>query len=341
VDPDADVVGWVARADRGEPYDDADAQATVARLERYHSPYTIDTSVAPPPLFIGSGFTDDLFPVDEALRFADRTREQHPRTPVSLMFGDFGHQRAANKPDDRKRLLDAIRAWMDHWLRGIGPKPATGVLATTQTCPRTAPSGGPFTAATFGGLARGAIRFESAGAQTISSTGGDPQVAAAIDPVTGGGDACATTGTGTAPGTAVYKLPPAKGWTLLGAPRVSAKLPVTGTFAQIAARLWDVAPDGSSQTLVARGTYRPLGSGATETFRLHPNGWRFAPGHIPKLELLGADAPYTRVSNGAFQIAVTSLELRLPTREPSVSRNSRKYRRSHTRRHSRKPVRRR
>jgi hypothetical protein len=35
---------------------------------------------------------------------------------------------------------------------------------------------------------------------------------------------------------------------------------------------------------------------------------------MPKLELLGADAPYTRVSNGAFQIRVSSLKLRLPKR---------------------------
>jgi X-Pro dipeptidyl-peptidase (S15 family)/X-Pro dipeptidyl-peptidase C-terminal non-catalytic domain len=338
VDPDADVLGWVARADRGEPYDDADAQATVERLERYHSPYTIDSSVAPPPLFIGSGFTDDLFPVDEALRFADRTRRQHPRTPVSLMFGDFGHQRAANKPADRKRLLDAIRAWMDHWLRGTGTRPFTGVLATTQTCPRTAPSGGPFTASTFAGLARGAVRFASTTPETIASTGGDPQVAAAIDPVTGGGDACATTKADAAPGTAVYKLPASKGFTLLGAPAVRATIAVSGTAAQIAARLWDVAPDGSSQTLVARGTYRPDG-GATAVFQLHANGWRFAPGHVPRLELLGADAPYTRVSNGVFQTDVKSLELTLPTREGTASRSSRTSRRSHTRRGTRKRAR--
>jgi hypothetical protein len=314
-DPDSDVVGWVARADRGDPYDDADAQATVDRLERYHSPYMIDSSVAPPPLFIGSGFTDDLFPVDEALRFADRTRKQHPKTSLSLMFGDFGHQRAANKPADRERLLDAIRAWMDYWLRGVGRRPFTGVSATTQTCPRTAPSAGPFRAPTFGRLASGEVRFVSSSAQTILSTGGDPRVAAAIDPVAGGGDACATTGTDASPGTALYTLPPSKGWTLLGAPTVLAKLSVSGTAAQIAARLWDVAPDGASQTLVARGTYRPIGSGAPERFQLHANGWRFAPGHVPKLELLGADAPYTRVSNGAFAIAVNSLALRLPARD--------------------------
>jgi predicted acyl esterase len=203
---------------------------------------------------------------------------------------------------------------MDHWLRGAGPKPLTGVSATTQTCPRTAPSDGPFTARTFAGLARGEVRFSAEAAQTVAATGGDPRVAAAIDPVAGGGDACATTGTDASPGTAVYTLPASRGWTLLGAPTVLAKLTVSGPAAQIAARLWDVAPGGSSQTLVARGTYRPIGSGTTERFQLHANGWRFAPGHRPKLELLGNDAPYTRVSNGAFTVTVSSLQLRLPTR---------------------------
>jgi predicted acyl esterase len=284
------------------------------RLDKFHSPYTVDSSVAPPPLFIGSGFTDDLFPVDEALRFADRTRAEHPKAPVSLLFGDFGHQRASNKPADRKRLLDSIRAWMDYWLLRKGRRPFRGVTAWTQTCPRTAASAGPFRARTFGRLARRAVRFRSEAAQTITSTGGDPQVAAAIDPVTGGGDACATTKTDASPGTAVYSLPRSNGWTLLGAPVVSAKLTVSGQAAQIAARLWDVAPDGQSQTLVARGTYRPFGTGKTETFKLHANGWRFEKGHVAKLELLGADAPYTRISNGAFTVVVKSLELRVPAR---------------------------
>src|SRR3954451_12492306 len=33
-DPDADVAGWVSRADQGEPYDDDSAHATVDTLER-------------------------------------------------------------------------------------------------------------------------------------------------------------------------------------------------------------------------------------------------------------------------------------------------------------------
>ena len=314
VDADSDVLGWVARADRGEPYDDAEAKTLVERLERFHAPFHIDSSVAPPPLFIGSGFTDDLFPVDEALRFVERMRRDHPKAPWSLLLGDFGHQRAANKPADRKLLLDSIRAWMDHYLQGKGTVPKRGVTATTQTCPRTAPSDGPFSAGTFAGLAHGEVRFTAGEAQSIASTGGDPSVAAAIDPAAGGGDGCVSTGTGASPGTAVYSLPASSGWTLLGAPTLVAKLGVSGSAAQIAARLWDVAPDGSSQTLVARGTYRPTGAG-TEVWQLHANGWRFAPGHVTKLELLGADAPYTRVSNGTFTVSVQSLQLRLPTHD--------------------------
>ena len=141
---------------------------------------------------------------------------------------------------------------------------------------------------------------------------------AAIDPVSGGGDDCATTPARSENGTATYTLPPAPaaGYTLLGAPTIVADLMLTGTpaTAQVAGRLWDVAPDGASQTLVARGLSRPTGVGR-EVWQLHANGWHFAAGHGAKLELLGADAPYARPSNGAFQVTVNSLELRLPVRD--------------------------
>jgi hypothetical protein len=317
-DPEADVLGWVARADRGEPYDDAAAQAVIDTLERFHSPYWIESSVAPAPLFVASGFTDDLFPVDEALRFVNRLRREHPDTPVAMMMGDFGHQRASNKSADRARLITLIHAWMDRYLRGVGTA-RSGVTAATQTCPRDAPAEGPFLAPTFARLARGEVRFSSAAPMTIASGGGDPRIGAAIDPVTGGGDACATTPAGEETGTATYKLPAAggAGYTLLGAPTIVARLRVSGApgVAQVAGRLWDVAPGGASQTLVARGSFRPLVDGRA-VWQLHPAGWRFAAGHVPKLELLGADPPFARPSNGSFQVGVDGLELRLPVREP-------------------------
>lgn len=317
-DPDADVAGWVARADAGEPYDDDRAHATVDTLERFHSPYSIDSSVAPPPLFFASGFTDDLFPVDEALRFANRTRREHPGVPVAVMLGDFGHQRASNKAGDRARLLRRIHAWMDHYLRGSGSAP-TGVEASTQTCPREAPSEGPFRAPSFADLSRGEVRFSTTDPQTLDQSGGDPQVGAAIDPVGGGGNACATTPGADQAGTATYRLPAATGdgYTLLGAPTLQARLKVEGDpgTPQIAGRLWDVAPDGSSQTLVARGEFRPAATGDDQVWQLHANGWRFAAGHVPKLELLGSSPPSSRASNGSFTVTVERLELRLPVRD--------------------------
>ena len=144
---------------------------------------------------------------------------------------------------------------------------------------------------------------------------GNPSVGAAIDPIAGGGNNCATTSAAPEPGTASYLLPAARGagYTLLGAPTVIASLSVSGTpgAAQIAGRLWDVAPGGSSQTLVARGLLRPVGDGRY-AWQLNANGWRFARGHVPKLELLGEDPPYARPSNGDFSIAVSRLQLRLP-----------------------------
>lgn len=292
---DADFASDVARADAGEPYTDPAARAAIERQQRNRSAYYVDPSHAPPPLFVGSGFTDDLFPVDEALRFVNRARRDHPGTPISLLFGDFGHQRASNKAADRKRLLEAVHAWFDHYVRGGARTPANDVTASLQTCPRSAPGGATFTAPSFAALARGEIRYQSSDSHTVLSTGGDPRIGAAIDPATGGGDACAVTSAAAEPGTATYLLPAATGagFTLLGAPSVTATLAVTGTppaSTQLAARLWDVKPGGAGQTLVARGLYRPSG-GAADTFELHANGWHFAAGHVAKLELLARMLP--------------------------------------------------
>jgi len=323
IDPQADVPGWVARSDLGEPYDDANARSIIDMLTRYHSPYAIDATRPPPPLFVGSGFTDDLFPVDETLRFTERLRRQHPEVPVSVLLGDFGHQRASNKRDVRALLLRRIHAWMDHHVRGVGPVPPTGVEAMTQTCPRERPSEGPFHARTASALATRHVRLASAEAQTVSSTGGSPVTSAQIDPVAGGGDGCVEVPATTAPGTAVYDLPPAPhaGTLLLGAPRVTARLRVSGSapeVAQLQAHLWDVESTGTTQRLVARGTLRPSG-GPRDVFELHANGWRFEPGHIARLEFAGVDAPFGRPSNGVFSIAVDALQLDLPVRDPAAA----------------------
>jgi len=318
-DPSADLTTQFARVSAGEPSDPA-AEAIAREITTYHSSYYLDHSEAPAPLLIANGFTDDLFPVDEALRFYNRLHAQYPNDPIALMFFDFGHMRGTGKAADTARLQQRQFDWFDHYVKGDASVPTlTGVEALTQTCPKDAPSGGPFEARDWSALHPGEVRFASAGAQRVRSTGGSPDVSRAVDPIAGGGDACATTSSANLPGTATYRLAKVKGkgYTLLGAPTVIVDLEVDASTdavnTELAARLWDVAPDGN-QTLVGRALYRPTGDGR-QVFQLHPNGWHFAAGHVPKLELLGNDTPYGRPSNFPFTITVSKLDLRLPTHE--------------------------
>ena len=317
-DPEADVAGWVARTSAGEPYDDPSAQAIVEQLTRFHSPSYVSPRRPPAPLLLASGFTDDLFPADEVLRFANRTAKRHPDAPLSLLLGDFGHQRASNKPAERDRLIREVRAWFDRHLRERPRGRSRGVLAYLQTCPRDARPGGPLRARSFGALSRDRLRYAAKEGGTVTSAGGDPAIGAAIDPATGGGDACVRTAAATAPGTVRHTLaaPGRRAVTLLGAVRLRAALEVTGVEprnAQIAARLWDVDSETGEQTLVARGMLRPRGE-ERERWYLHPAAWSFEPGHDAVLELLGNDAPYARPSNGSFEIELGALRVTLPIR---------------------------
>src|SRR6185369_11278502 len=132
------------------------------------------------PLLISNGWTDDLFPPDEAIRFYNRTRTNHPGTPIALLFSDHGHQRGQNKVVDGVLLGRERHAWFDHFVRGVGPAPHLGVTTLTTTC--DAPSGGatgpyddpdadePFRAPTWAALAPGEIRITSAAQQVIASS---------------------------------------------------------------------------------------------------------------------------------------------------------------------------
>ena len=326
-DPDADLTQWYSSINAGEPYDENPlSQDIVDELTSHHSSYYIDHSIAPAPMLISNGWTDDLFPADEAIRFYNRTRTEHPGTPISLIFTDHGHQRGQNKDVDTEWRDTQTHAWFDRYVKGTGPEPFQGVQTLTTTCPETAPSGGasgpfddpaadkPFQAPTWSAIAPGEVRLNSDAAQTIVPAAGSPAAGQSFDPIAGGG-ACATASGADQQGVATYRLDPAPagGYTLMGAPTVVANITATTPTSQVAARLLDVGPDGN-ETLVARGLYRPTGE-PRQVFQLHPNGWLFAEGHVPKLELLPADAPYGRVSNGQGPVSVSELQLRLPVVE--------------------------
>ena len=330
-DPDADLSNWYAAVNAGEPYDgDPLSEDIVDELTRHHSSYYIDDSPAPAPMLISNGWTDDLFPPDEAIRFYNRTRTSHPGTPIALIFSDHGHQRGQNKGPDNAFLGLARHAWLDFYVKGVGSEPPLGVRTLTKTC--GAPSGGatgdfddpgtdvPFQAGSWAALAPGEVRLVGSAEQVVSSSvPSDAQVGQAFDPIAGGG-ACATASGADQVGAATYRSDPAPaaGFTLMGSPTIVADILSPGATSQLAGRLLDVDPVSGNETLVARGHYRPeMTLAATrQVFQLHPCGWKFAAGHVAKLELLPADQPYGRNSNGQTPITVSNLELRLPVLEP-------------------------
>ena len=321
--PQADLSGWLSTMNQGEPYQGSLAAANMlSQVTSYHSSYYIDHSEAPAPMLISSGFTDDLFPVDEALRFYNRTKDQYPSADIGLFFGDFGHPRAQNKADVTAALNALQDQWLNYYLTATGSKPANNAVAYTVTCPKAAASGGPFSAPNWASIAPGEITVEGGATdQTIQPDGGTAAVASAFNPPLGGG-ACAAPSADKEPGTANYDsaAAPAGGFTMLGSPIVVADLEGAGQNSEIAARLVDVAPDGT-ETLVARQLYRPNPSGY-QVFQLHPGSWHFDAGHIARLELLPKDAAspaspgnlanYGRPSDRQQAITVHDLVLRLP-----------------------------
>src|SRR5947209_2943002 len=325
-DQEHDLTRWFADTNAGEPYEsNPDLPFIFDQFARYRSPFHMLVGAAgspsepPAPLLLSNGFTDDLFPVDETVRYYNSMRALYPGVPVSLMYLDYGHMRGAKKAADAARLSANIVAWFDHYVRGDGPDPGQYVQTLTQTCPKSAPSDGPFTTGDWLSQHPGALVRNFPDAQTVQSAGGDPSVAKAIDPVASG-DACATTSASDEAGTANYRLPGVVGggYTIDGAPVVAAQMDITADNAvhsEVAARLWDVDPSGN-QTLVARALYRPAASGP-QVFQLHPGAWHFAAGHVPKLQLLGRDAPYGRASNAPFSLTVSNLTVFLLTRETS------------------------
>jgi predicted acyl esterase len=317
----SDITAWNDRLNQGEPYDgDSMTTAVFNEIEAHHSAYYIDHSTPPAPLLISNGFTDDLFPADEAIAYYNRIRSQYPNAPISLLFGDFGHMRAANKAADINALSAAQDAWLDFYVKGSGSQPFQGATAFAMTCPDTAPSGGPFQAGSWAGLQKGEVRLDSRGAQVLRPDGGSADVDKAFDPISAGGNPCTTASSADLPGVATYRLPAAtgSGFTLMGSPTVVAKISSPTANSEVAARLLDVDPSGT-ETLVDRQLLRPLVGTARQVFQLHPTGHLFAPGHVAKLELLPSDSHgnliggYGRAANGQGQVTVSDLSLRLPT----------------------------
>jgi hypothetical protein len=179
------------------------------------SPYYMSAAESPAPMLLQSGWADDLFPADERLRYYNRTLLLYPQAKLAMMFIDYGHPRSGNAPRveaayDLHRLYD----WFDHYIKCLPrAKPLTGIEAITSIC-GTRPEVS-YYAPSWVAVHPGEVRYRSARAQTIVSTGGDPTVSAAIDPIaaaqTSGQSDCITTPSADESGTANWRLPTVRG----------------------------------------------------------------------------------------------------------------------------------
>jgi predicted acyl esterase len=309
-DPEADLTKWFTLINAGEPYS-AEEEAVAKQIYTYHQGYGLPLSGTPAPMLLESGWTDDLFPPEQSLRVYNAVRAI--KGYAVLMVGDLGHSPGSNKENTDHAFNEEGAAFFESKLLHVGKAPATGsVTADTQTCPKSAPAGGPFTATKWSKLHLHTITFGSAPAQTFTSAGGNPVIASAFDPIGGTSDACKAVKAETEPNTANYTFT-STGFTLLGMPTVTATIKTLGPFGELVARLWDVLPSGE-QRLISRGVYRLTeNQTGTITFQLHGNGYEFAAGDTVKLQLLGRDSPYYRASNGTFSIEAQNVSVSLPT----------------------------
>lgn len=316
-DTEANITQDQAYINGGQPYSAA-AVGALKGLYRNNGGYPLrflKGASAPAPLLIESGWTDELFPVEQALRVYNYLRAKSKKAPVALQFGDLGHSRGSNKATTNHYFNNQAAKFFAANLLGAkkgNPKPGS-VTAFTQTCPLAAPDGGPFKSKGWKALHPGTFKFGSSPVQEFTSAGGDPAVAKAYDPVRGTTEACKTIPYTPEPNVATYSRVVKNGFTLMGLPTIAARISSTGQFGQIDARLWDVSPEGT-QLLVNRGVYAlENGQSGKIEFQLHGNGYRFAKGHTVELQLLGRDSPYYQPASAAFTVRASELKVSLPT----------------------------
>lgn len=319
-DPGADITTWFHQALAGEPPSPA-FRRMLTELATEHSAAGITPSATgPAATVLQSGWGDSLFPVSEALHYIAQFGNalSDPAAPLLSIFDDVGHPWAQSKPADLATSDRLGIAFLQAVLQGKGTPP-TGVVAIGQTCPRSAPSGPVVPAHFVTGLQQGTVTVTGNGAQVVdwrTRTVG-------LDPPTGS-RLCQARPPAASTGTAIYRQPVGpEGFLLLGPTQVTASLTIRGRFPELIGQLWDVGANGQRQ-IVALGAFRPSvnqsaatppGAVASEqaTFSLEPAEYTFAPGHTVELDLVAADAPMFRESNGRFSIQVSGFQASLPT----------------------------
>ena len=301
---------------------------SVDQLQRFKSPISpllpVDAKV---PVLQIQGNSDPLFVPLQAQLLWQKVKAYSPDYPITLFFADVGHSYASNPADVWAVFNQRANAFMDHYLRGAGPQPASDVSAAL-TRGRPGQEHDPVSIVSgpsLPGLAHDSLVFSStAGGQTTNVPVGVEGVA--TDPIVNGGAAgpgpfgsgCRVLSSSTDPGVVAWTWPVTRTVTVAGQPLLKLTAQTASPDAELAARLWDLSPDGK-QTLLSRGVYRLAGTPSAPagpvSFELSANAWRLPAGDKLKLEVTGADTPYYQVDAIPSVTTVSGASVELPIAE--------------------------
>jgi ABC-2 type transport system ATP-binding protein len=321
-----EILGWLARLNLGEPYDDpgdpivpeAKRALTEERSAFYQRDYFEALAAGRArrvPVFAAQGWTDPIFPALEALRMYEELRRADRRYPISLYLGDFEHLTAQVKVPEMRRFHDLATRMLDHRLRDRGKRPRPRVEAAVTDCDPEA-FGPVLRARSWAKLSDRTREFEFPEPRSSASPLSDPR-GPEVDPVVASqarGRGCLSTDLPPTSGIPTYVAPVGEDdLVMAGLPHLRFRFNTVASDLELNSRLWDVAPDGT-QTLVDRGAYRSVGEagGATAAYELFGNAWRFEAGHRIMLEITQDDSTFLRRDNFPSTATISDLTLSIP-----------------------------
>jgi predicted acyl esterase len=332
-------MGWHAWLNAQEPNDiDPLFRSIVDGLAGYRSvwwqdPFFSVGRAGSMPVFIVQGFTDDLFPLPEAKRMMLALRSLNPAYPVAAYLGDIGHPRASNKPGEIDYVVDLIKAWLAHYVKGDAVVPPSGVYAAL-----TRPRNEPFNSANvtivpdLASLSNAMVSkaFDALPVVLVNPltdpAGGffwDPLVmegARELEPLPVPPESPLVPGSLATFDVSVDELSGGGPLVIAGQPTVTLHAWTVSYRVQLNVRLFEIDGAGAKR-LITRGTYTiessaigvPIGD-VDVVIPTYGNYWRAEPGTTLRLELTNVDSPYITPSRVPSATTVTNVRLHVPVR---------------------------
>lgn len=283
------------------------------------------------PIFQAQGFTDDLFPLDEAKRMLLALKTIDPAYPMALYLGDIGHPRASNKTGEVDYVLGLMRTWLAFYLKDAGTQPAFDIrVAITRPRDEAFDARNVFTVPSYADLSTATVSMALRGSAILVNPAADPLAGFFWDPLVM--EAASELKPYPAPpppsavdanSLGVFEVPVSvfgRGSLLIaGQPTIALKASTLSPRVQLNVRLFAVAPDGT-RSLLTRGTYTldsgfgtPIGNEKL-TITTYGNVWNASADHVLRVEISNLDSPYISPSKVPSVTEISHVTLNLPVR---------------------------